>query len=114
MPKYTVWHREMQPSEGWVFTSIEAPTHAEAVAKARYEICPFAEVEAASIGHVFGRLLVALKRFVNDYDPECPPDDMPDAGCIECTAGTVPNDRNTGLCKYHQAREAIARAEGGQ
>ena len=58
-------------------------------------------------------MLAALKRFVNDYDPECPPDDMPGAGCIECTAGTVPNNRNTGLCKYHQAREAIALAEGG-
>lgn len=28
-----------------------------------------------------------------------------DAGCIQCTAGTVPNRLNTGLCVYHIARE---------
>ena len=27
----------------------------------------------------------------------------PDAGCIECTAGTVPDRLNTGLCAYHNA-----------
>ena len=59
------------------------------------------------------KMLAALKRFIADYDEENPPDDMPNAGCIECTAGTVPNRLNTGLCKYHQAREAIAKAEGG-
>ena len=58
-------------------------------------------------------MLAALKRYIADYDEENPPDDMPDAGCIECTVGTAPNNRNTGLCKYHQAREAIAKAEGG-
>lgn len=61
-----------------------------------------------------GALLAALKRYVSDYDEENPPDDMPDAGCIECTVGTVPDNLNTGLCKYHAAREAIFKAEGGQ
>jgi hypothetical protein len=32
---------------------------------------------------------------------------QPDSGCIECTLGTVPNDRNTGLCAYHKARELL-------
>jgi len=31
-----------------------------------------------------------------------------DAGCIQCTAGTVPNRLNTGLCVYHIAREVVA------
>lgn len=30
-----------------------------------------------------------------------------DAGCIQCTAGTVPNRLNTGLCAYHIAKEII-------
>ena len=30
-----------------------------------------------------------------------------DAGCIQCTAGTVPNRLNTGLCVYHIAKEII-------
>jgi hypothetical protein len=56
-------------------------------------------------------LLEALKRVVRDYE------DMEDlapvsVGCIECTAGTVPNHRNTGLCGYHAAKAAIALAEG--
>ncbi len=33
-----------------------------------------------------------------------------DAGCIQCTAGTVPNHLNTGLCVYHIAREVVGRA----
>jgi len=30
------------------------------------------------------------------------------SGCIECTAGTVPNHLNTGLCVYHKARSLLA------
>lgn len=32
---------------------------------------------------------------------------MPDTGCIECTVGTVPNNRNTGLCAYHGAKRLL-------
>lgn len=31
----------------------------------------------------------------------------PNTGCIVCTLGTVPNDRNTGLCAYHDARRIL-------
>jgi hypothetical protein len=36
---------------------------------------------------------------------------LADAGCIECTVGTVPNNRNTGLCGYHEARAVLTEAE---
>lgn len=36
---------------------------------------------------------------------------MADAGCIQCTVGTVPNDRNTGLCAYHEATRLIAQSD---
>lgn len=32
-----------------------------------------------------------------------------DAGCIECTAGTVPDRRNTGLCAYHNAKSVLSK-----
>lgn len=31
----------------------------------------------------------------------------PDAGCIECTAGTVPDHLNTGPCAYHNAKKVL-------
>lgn len=31
----------------------------------------------------------------------------PDAGCIECTLGTVPDRVNTGLCAYHNAKQLL-------
>jgi hypothetical protein len=31
----------------------------------------------------------------------------PDTGCLECTLGTVPNDKNTGLCAYHATRRVL-------
>lgn len=78
---------------------------------------PHAEHTAKAIS-ALPELIRALKRFVDDIDNyvsnndgHYPEDsDMPDAGCIECTLGTVPNDRNTGLCAYHQAREALFKA----
>lgn len=30
-----------------------------------------------------------------------------DHGCLECTLGTVPDDKNTGLCVYHKAVELL-------
>lgn len=45
----------------------------------------------------------ALQELLGAYDPEqnailC----EPDPGCLQCTAGTTPNNRNTGLCPRHQ------------
>lgn len=33
-----------------------------------------------------------------------------DIGCIECTAGTVPDRLNTGLCAYHNAKKLLGRS----
>ena len=35
-----------------------------------------------------------------------------DAGCIECTAGTVPNKLNTGLCAHHMRIKALQKFRG--
>jgi hypothetical protein len=32
-----------------------------------------------------------------------------DYGCIDCTAGTVPNDKNTGRCAYHRAKLELSK-----
>lgn len=56
----------------------------------------------------------ALKRLLEKIDDETSSRDgqfvlWPEAGCIECTVGTVPNDKNTGLCAYHAAYRALKR-----
>lgn len=33
-----------------------------------------------------------------------------DIGCIECTAGTVPDRVNTGLCAYHNAKKLLGQS----
>ena len=35
---------------------------------------------------------------------------LADAGCIDCTKGTVPDSLNTGLCPYHRARNFLRTA----
>jgi hypothetical protein len=49
------------------------------------------------------QLVRYLRREINAFDPEV---DEADAGCIECTCGTVPIHLETGLCERHEA-EAI-------
>jgi hypothetical protein len=57
------------------------------------------------------KLAGALADLLSNYDEERQAIDVePDAGCIECTVGTVPNDRNTGLCAFHRARAALEKA----
>lgn len=57
-------------------------------------------------------LLAALKGILRRYDEEDPGAAFePDMGCIECTLGTTPNDRNTGLCPRHWAERIIAKVE---
>ena len=58
-------------------------------------------------------LLAALKALLADYDEEeqailC----WPDPGCFDCTAGTVPRDREVGPCPLHAAMAAVRKAEG--
>lgn len=50
--------------------------------------------------------LEASEREFENLDEAAPVD----AGCIECTLGTVPNDRNTGLCAHHLREAALAEA----
>lgn len=52
----------------------------------------------------------ALRGLLSAYDPERAVIDVePDPGCLECTAGTTPHDRQTGPCAYHKALRAIAK-----
>ena len=32
-----------------------------------------------------------------------------DSGCLQCTGGTTPNNRNTGPCAYHKAMAALTK-----
>ena len=57
-------------------------------------------------------LETALRRLLQCLDDEASNREgeyvlPPDAGCIECTLGTVPNDKNTGLCAYHSAQKVL-------
>ena len=58
-----------------------------------------------------GDLATALRRYLVDFDEIASETEgkypFTDAGCIKCTAGTVPNKLNTGLCLYHLARDLL-------
>jgi hypothetical protein len=61
-------------------------------------------------GDIIERMRTALRKSITqfeDLEGRFPADE----GCIECTVGTVPNDKNTGLCGYHLARAVLAEAE---
>ncbi len=51
-------------------------------------------------------MLGVVQDFVKDYENGY---EQADAGCLECTSGTTPNDRNTGPCAYHRAKAILAR-----
>lgn len=53
--------------------------------------------------------LEASEREFSDMEDSAPVD----AGCIECTCGTVPNTLNTGLCAHHKRVHAIKKAMVG-
>lgn len=58
-----------------------------------------------------GDLIEKLKRLLNAYDEERQAIDVSaDPGCLECTVGTTPHDKDTGPCALHAARAAIAKA----
>lgn len=50
------------------------------------------------------RMILAHDNTSTDTDGRWP---ALDSGCIECTAGTVPNRFNTGLCAYHNAKQVL-------
>lgn len=45
---------------------------------------------------------------MSEDDPGYP---AADPGCIVCTAGTVPNKYNTGLCPWHSAERVVREAQ---
>ena len=50
------------------------------------------------------RMCLVFEHIEAETEGAYPP---PDVGCIECTVGTVPDDRNTGLCAYHNAKHIL-------
>lgn len=53
---------------------------------------------------VLQRMVIAHENLRDDTEGKYP---TPDAGCIVCTVGTVPNRLNTGLCAYHEAKKLL-------
>lgn len=47
------------------------------------------------------RMICAHENTLSESDGRFP---LKDSGCIDCTSGTVPDDRNTGRCAYHNAK----------
>lgn len=50
------------------------------------------------------RLILMVENTLSDSEGEWPEADM---GCIDCTAGTVPANRNTGPCAFHAAKRLL-------
>lgn len=50
------------------------------------------------------RMVTLVENIEADSEGEWP---KPDAGCIECTCGTVPDKYNTGLCARHEAQRLL-------
>lgn len=53
------------------------------------------------------RMVLAHENLRDDTEGQYPP---LDAGCIECTVGTVPDRLNTGLCAYHSAKTLLGQS----
>lgn len=47
------------------------------------------------------RMVLAHENTLSESDGRFP---LKDSGCIDCTSGTVPDDRNTGRCAFHSAK----------
>lgn len=68
---------------------------------------PETAAENAHLRSANAALAEALAKLVAQFEDM--DENMPtNAGCIECTAGTVPDNRNTGLCGYHAAKKLLA------
>lgn len=50
------------------------------------------------------RMICAHENTLSESDGRFP---LKDCGCIDCTSGTVPDDRNTGPCAYHNAKRLL-------
>ena len=50
------------------------------------------------------RLVLMVENTISESDGQWP---QADSGCIDCTTGTVPNNRNTGPCAFHSAKRLL-------
>lgn len=50
------------------------------------------------------RMICAHENVIEDSEGRYP---RPDHGCFYCTKGTVPNDRDSGPCAYHNAMKLL-------
>lgn len=58
--------------------------------------------------HRIAKLEKAMKRLLNNYDPEAGAIDCtPDPGCPECTRDTTPYHLVRGPCAMHEAQAAV-------
>ena len=73
-----------------------APHYAQAVTSQAKRIL---ELETA-----LNRMVCAHDNTLADSEGKWP---QPDMGCVICTAGTVPNALNTGLCAKHNAMKLL-------
>lgn len=53
------------------------------------------------------RMVLAHENLSADTEGKYPP---LDAGCLECTYGTVPNRLSTGPCAYHAAKQLLGQS----
>lgn len=50
---------------------------------------------------VLNRMVLTYENTLSESQGHFP---VKDAGCPDCTSGTVPDNRNTGRCAYHEAK----------
>ena len=81
------------------------------IARGVVEECGEALKAVDAIGTRIHELETALNRMALMYENTQEESDgrwpRPDSGCIHCTHGTVPDNRNTGPCAYHAARKLL-------
>lgn len=81
-----------------------------AIASVNHSMARAADVMKQATSRIYAletalnRMICAHENLSADTEGKYPP---PDAGCIECTVGTVPNRLNTGLCAYHNAKNLL-------
>lgn len=64
--------------------------------------------EIEGLQSALNRMVLAHENLSSDTEGKYP---TLDAGCIECTAGTVPDRYNTGRCAYHNAKRLLGHDE---
>lgn len=71
-------------------------TMVESSSVMRHAVMRIVELETA-----LNRMVLAHENTLSDSEGRWP---AADAGCPDCTSGTVPDNRNTGRCAYHESK----------